>query len=387
MADPRNILIIGSAYPLRGGGIATFNERLAKAFQDNGDNVTIYNFSLQYPKFLFPGKTQYSDEAPPENLHILTRINSINPFNWIKIGRELKKRKPDIVIIRYWLPFMAPCLGTIARILRKNKHTRIIAITDNVIPHEKRIGDKSLTKYFLKWMDAYITMSRSVLKDLDLFDTMKPRFFCIHPLYDNFGDPVSMEKAKEVLKLDQDTSYILFFGFVREYKGLDLLLQAFADTRLRKFPLKLIIAGEFYTSPDPFWDIVKTNGLEGLVQMNNEFIPNTAVVNYFCASDLVVQPYKDATQSGVTQVAYHFNKPMVVSNVGALPEMVPDGKVGYVVNPDVKEIADAILKYFEENKQAEFEQNVREEKKKYSWDNMILAVDTLINQMDKKEIQ
>ncbi|MEA3477881.1 MAG: glycosyltransferase [Bacteroidota bacterium] len=378
MPDPRKVIILGSAYPLRGGGISTFNERLARAFQDSGDDVTIYNFSLQYPGFLFPGKTQYSDESPPDDLNIITRVNSVNPLNWVNVGKEIRKLKPDMLIIRYWIPFMAPCLGTIARYIRKNKHTRIIAITDNVIPHEKRIGDTMLTKYFVKRMHGFVTMSKSVLKDLELFDTEKPRAFCAHPLYDNFGDIIPKAEAKEMLQLDQDKRYILFFGFIRDYKGLDLLLKAFADERLRAFPLKLLVAGEFYTNPEPYHELIRSSGIENLVTMDNEFIPNAAVAKYFCASDLVVQPYKDATQSGVTQIAYHFDKPMVVSNVGALPEMVPDGKVGYVVAPEVKQIADAILTYFRDAKEGEFTENVRVEKKKYAWENMINAINTLI---------
>ncbi len=378
MTAARKVIILGSAYPLRGGGISTFNERLARAFQDNGDDVTIYNFSLQYPGFLFPGKTQYSEEEAPEDLNIITKVNSVNPVNWFKVGKEIRKLNPDLLIIRYWIPFMAPCLGTIANSIRKNKHTRVIAITDNVIPHEHRVGDAMLTKYFVKRVDGFVTMSRSVLKDLELFDTEKPRAFCPHPLYDNFGDPIDKAEAKKILQLDQDQKYILFFGFIRDYKGLDLLLKAFADKRLREYPLRLLVAGEFYTDPAPYNEIIRSAGIEDIVTMDNAFIPNTAVAKYFCASDLVAQPYKDATQSGVTQIAYHFDKPMVVTNVGALPEMVPHEKVGYVVDPDEKQIADSILAYFKDEKEQEFTANVREEKKKYSWGNMIDAILSLI---------
>jgi len=378
MTAARKVIILGSAYPLRGGGISTFNERLARAFQDAGDEVTIYNFSLQYPGFLFPGKTQYSDEEAPEDLIIITKVNSVNPFNWIKVGKEIRKLKPDLLIIRYWIPFMAPCLGTIANSVRKNKHTRVIAIADNVIPHEHRVGDAIMTKYFVKRVDGFVTMSRSVLKDLELFDTEKPRAFCPHPLYDNFGDPIDKAEAKKILQLDQDQKYILFFGFIRDYKGLDLLLKAFADKRLREYPLRLLVAGEFYTDPAPYNEIIRSAGLEDIVTMDNAFIPNSAVAKYFCASDLVAQPYKDATQSGVTQIAFHFDKPMVVTNVGALPEMVPHEKVGYVVDPDEKQIADSILAYFRDEKEQEFTTNVREEKKKYSWGNMIDAILSLL---------
>jgi len=374
LPQKRKIAIVGSAYPLRGGGIATFNERLAKAFLENGDEVKIYTFSLQYPAFLFPGKTQYSNEDPPEELDIEVLVNSINPFNWIKAGRYLKEQKPDLVILRYWIPFMAPCLGTISKIVRKNKHTKVIAIADNVIPHEKKPGDKILSKYFVKNVDAFVTMSKSVLKDLGMFDSQKPRKYTPHPLYDNFGEIIPKEIAKKQLKLRDNINYVLFFGFIRDYKGLDILLEAFANEELRKFPLKLLIAGEFYAKPDSYLEIIKKNQLEDLVELRTEFIPNTEVHKYFCASDLVVQPYKSATQSGITQVAYHFNKPMITTNVGGLAELIPNRKVGYVVNTNAREIADAIYRFYDQGKEQEFSQNAGKEKKKYSWEVFIKTI-------------
>ena len=370
----RKIAIVGSAFPLRGGGIATFNERMAKAFIENGDDVKIYTFSLQYPSILFPGKTQYSEEEPPEGLDIEVLVNSINPLNWIKVGRRLKKLAPDIVIFRYWIPFVAPSLGTIAKIIRKNKKTKVIAITDNVIPHENKPGDKLLSRYFIKNVDAFITLSKSVLNDLSLFDTSKPRKYTPHPLYDNFGEIISKADAKKQLKLDNNSNYILFFGFIRDYKGLDTLLEAFADKRLRKFPVKLLIAGEFYTKPDKFLDIIKKHKLEKLVELHTEFIPNTDVHKYFCASDVVVQPYKTATQSGITQVAYHFNKPMVTTDVGGLAELIPDNKVGFVVKNNIEQVAEAIYKFYELNKEEEFSKNAALEKKKYSWEIFVQTI-------------
>lgn len=370
----RKIAIVGSAYPLRGGGIATFNERMAKAFIDNGDEVKIYTFSLQYPSILFPGKTQYSDEDPPLGLDIEVLVNSINPINWFKVGRRLKKQAPDLVILRYWIPFMAPCLGTIARIVKRNKKTKVIAITDNVVPHEKKPGDKILSRYFVKSVDAFITMSKSVLNDLDKFDTKKPRQYTPHPLYDNFGEIITKESAKEQLGLKPTNNYILFFGFIRDYKGLDILLQAFASRKLRDLPLKLLIAGEFYTKPDKYLEIIKTHQLEDRIELRADFIPNTDVHKYFCASDVVVQPYKTATQSGITQVAYHFNKAMITTNVGGLSELIPDKKVGYVVNTNPQEIANAIFEFYDKDKEDEFSSNAEEEKKKYSWEAFVRTI-------------
>ena len=375
------VVIIGSAYPLRGGGISTFNERMCQAFLERGDDCEIVTFSLQYPNFLFPGKTQYSDEAAPERLKITVAINSINPFNWIKIGRRLKKQKPDLVIIRYWLPFMAPCLGTIARIIRRNGHSRIISITDNIIPHEKRFADRLLSGYYVNSVDAFITMSHSVLKDLEDFDRRKPKLYCPHPLYDNFGATIPREAALMKLGLNPDCKYILFFGFIRDYKGLDLLLEAMADDRVKKMNVKLIIAGEYYSDPKPYRELILKHALKKQVIEKTDFIPNAEVVNYFCASNLVVQPYKSATQSGVTQIAYHFEKPMIVTNVGGLPEMIPNGVVGYVVEPNSEAIADAMQDFFIHDREQEFSKNVAEEKKKYSWQNLLSHIQQLKNQL------
>lgn len=384
MPEPRKIVIVGPAHPLRGGGMSTFNERLAKAYADAGEDVEIFSFSLQYPSLLFPGKSQFTDEPAPEGIRIRSTINSVNPLSWIKTGNSIRRLKPDIVIIRYWIPFMGPALGTIARRIRKNSSTKIIAITDNVIPHESRPGDKALTRYFLKPVHGFITMSQSVMDDLNTFDTSKPRALCLHPLYDNYGDPVSRGEALKSLGLDAGYQYLLFFGLVRRYKGLDLLLQALASEKLAHLPLKLIVAGEFYDDVEIYRKLIDDLGVCDKVIMDNAFIPNAEVVRYFCAASLVVQPYRDATQSGVTQVAYHFDKPMVVSNVGALPEMVPDGKAGYVVDPDPEQIAEAVRKYFDEGKQEEFTANVREEKKKYSWDNFLEAIDALAGKIKTK---
>ncbi len=374
------VVIIGPAHPLR-GGLATYNERLAREYINRGDEVILYTFRLQYPEFLFPGKTQFSTEPAPAGIPVKIAINSVNPFNWIRTGREIKKRNPDLVIVKFWIPFMAPCFGTICRIIRRNRHSRIISILDNIIPHEKRIGDKPLAKYWVNSVDGFVAMSESVLKDLDQFDTTKPKRFCYHPLYDNFGEPLAREEALKKLNLDPGFRYILFFGFIRDYKGLDLLLNAFAGLGIKEMRLKLLVAGEFYTDPRPYANLVRDLNLSENVILSNDFIPDSEVVNYFCASDIVVQPYKSATQSGVTQIAYHFNKPMIITDVGGLAEIVPDGKVGYVVKPDPPEIADAILRFYKENKEKEFSANAAVEKQKYSWKKMIEAIDDLLKEL------
>lgn len=365
-----NITIIGSAHPLRGGGIATFNERMAEVLQEQGHKVVIYSFSLQYPSFLFPGKSQFTDEPAPKGLEIRSVINSVNPLNWLSIGNRIKNEKPDLIIVRYWLPFMGPCFGTILRRVRKNKHTKIVAITDNVIPHEHRPGDMAFTKYFLKSADAFLAMSKDVLKDLKQF-TDKPSVFSPHPVYDNYGNAVGREEACKKLGLNPNDKYILFFGFIRKYKGLDLLLDAMKDERIKQAGIKLIVAGEFYGDGDSYLQQIQQNGIGNSVKLFTEFIPNDEIKYYFSATDLVVQPYRTATQSGITQVAYHFEKPMVVTNVGGLAEVVPDCKVGFVTAPDPTEIATAIIRFFQPDSLPNLQQNIAAEKQKYSWDTLL----------------
>jgi glycosyltransferase involved in cell wall biosynthesis len=372
----QKIIILGTAYPYR-GGLSAFNERLAKEYVLQGQDIEIYTFTLQYPSFLFPGKTQYSDDPAPERLNIQRKINSINPLNWIKIGREIRKKQPDLVIVKYWLPFMAPCFGTILRQVRKNKKTRIISILDNIIPHEKRIGDKVLTKYFVKPVGGFVAMSKSVLNDVNVFDKQKPKAFSPHPLYDNFGEKVSRKDAIRELNLDENQQYMLFFGFIRDYKGLDLLLKAYADNRFRTMNVKLIVAGEFYNNSEKYFSLEKELGLKNEVIWRNDFIPDNQVKYYFSAADIIAQPYKSATQSGVTQIAYHFEKPMLVTNVGGLAEIVPHGKVGYIVNPDEKEIADALVDFYANERFDDFTENIVLEKEKYSWSKMTNTINNL----------
>ena len=369
------VIIIGPAHPLR-GGLATFNQRLAKEFIQSGHDCSIYSFSLQYPDFIFPGTTQYSTEPAPEGLTIHTVINSINPLNWIKVGNRLKKEKPDIIVVRFWLPLMGPALGTILRRVRKNKHTKIVCIADNVIPHEKRPGDKPFTKYFLKACDAFITMSDKVLNDLRIFEKEKPAQLVQHPLYDNFGEIISKADSRKQLGIGDKELVILFFGFIRKYKGLDLLLEAMADERIKKSGIKLLIAGEFYEDAKQYHEQIDKWGIKDQLILKTDFIPDSEVKCYLCAADAVIQPYRNATQSGVTPLAYHFEKPMVVTNVGGLPSLVPDGKVGIVAEPNPQAIADGILKFYQLGEDY-FIPHLRNEKQKYSWANLVKAIQGL----------
>lgn len=376
------VALVGTSYPFR-GGLAAYNERLVLEYQNQGHDVTLYTFTLQYPNFLFPGKTQLSSDPKPDNLNIVECINSINPFNWLKIGKQLRKEKPDLLIIKYWLPFMGPCFGTILRQVKKNQHTKIVCIVDNMIPHESRLGDKLATKYFVKPVDGFVAMSKSVLDDIEIFENDKPKALSPHPLFDNFGDKVSKAEACEFLGIDPNFQYILFFGLIRDYKGLDILIKAFSDNRFRNKNLKLLIAGEYYSKPDYYQDLIKKHELEGEIIQIQKFIPDSEVRFVFNAADLIVQPYKTATQSGVTQIAYHFEKPMVVTNVGGLAELCPDGKVGYITGVDEQEIADAIIKYYDSTDHQKMHENILEEKKKYSWSIMVDAVNDLMKRINE----
>jgi glycosyltransferase involved in cell wall biosynthesis len=369
------VLIIGPAWPLR-GGLASFNQRLAWEFQLNSKSCEIISFSLQYPNFLFPGTTQFSSDPAPAGIKIHSWINSVNPLNWISVGRRLKKIKPDIIIVRFWLPFMGPALGTILRQVKKNRHTKIICIADNVIPHEKRPGDKAFTKYFLGSCDAFITMSEKVMKDLRSLESNKPARQVLHPLYDNFGEPVLKTAAREKLAIDPHTRTIVFFGFIRNYKGLDLLLEAMADPRIKDSNIKLLVAGEFYEDSKVYADIIRAHALERTVHLHTHFIPDEEVRYYICAADCIVQPYRNATQSGVTPLAYHFEKPMIVTNVGGLPAMVPDKQAGLVCEPNAESIADAILEFYTTGED-HFIPFIKEEKKKYSWSNLVTSIEEL----------
>lgn len=380
----KELILIGTTWPFRGGGIASFNERLARAFQAQGFKVTIYTFSLQYPSFLFPGKSQYSQLPAPSDLNIHISINSINPFNWIKVGRIIRTKKAPLVLVRYWLPFMGACLGTILRIVKKNNISTIICIADNIIPHEKRLGDEILTKYFVQPIDAFITLSKKVAEDLTLFSNKKA-ITVQHPLYDHFGQTMDKKIARQKLGLPVDEPIILFFGFIRKYKGLDLLLEAMSilqnehDRTPQKLMPKLIIAGEYYEDSTFYTNLIYALGIENNIYSFTHFIPDNEVQWYLNACDFVIQPYRHATQSGVTPLAYHFEKPILVTNVGALPEMVFEDNSGIVTEPNAASIAQGIDRLYELG-EAHFLNHLRKSKQKYSWEVLTNTIISLAKQ-------
>lgn len=373
------VFIVGPGYPLRGGP-AQFNENLCREFNKMGHDAQIISYSLQYPNFLFPGSSQFETSGvAPTDIKIHTLINTINPFNWMSVARFIKREKPDFIIFRYWLPFFGPSLGTIGRLVRKGTNIKVLALTDNIIPHEKRAGDKPFTKYFVKACHGFITMSKAVFNDISVFTPTDKKVYSPHPMYETYGEKVTKEEARKKLNLKAEDKVILFFGLIRKYKGLDILLEAMADDKIKNANIKLVVAGEFYEDKQPYLDLITKHGLQNNVVFHSQFIPNEDVRYYFCAADLVAQTYRNATNSGVTMVGYYYEKPMLVTDVGGLSELVPHKKIGYTVPIDTAKISECILDYFENDREKEFTQNLKVEKTKYLWPTFINRVLELYN--------
>jgi glycosyltransferase involved in cell wall biosynthesis len=359
----KKIVIIGPVHPYR-GGIADSNQLLCESLNENGHDAELFTFTLQYPEFLFPGKTQYSESEAPENVKITRCINTMNPFNWIAVARKINKMKPDIVIVRYWMTFLAPCLGTLVKFV-SSKITKI-AVCDNVIPHENRMGDKLFTQYFANQFDGFVTMSDLTSSELMDF-TKKPKTTIPLPIFTNYGDRIDKQEARKKLNLDADGKYLLFFGIVRQYKGLDLTLEAMSHLVTQDKDVKLLIVGEFYDPIEHYNELIAKYGIADNVIIVNNYVTDEEVPLYFSSSDMVIQTYLTASQSAVSQTAINFHTPVLVTDVGGLSEIVLHGKMGYVCNKDAKEISDCIINFFSENKYDEFSENVANEKHKYTW--------------------
>lgn len=336
--------------------------------------MEVWTFSLQYPSFLFPGKTQYSNEEAPRDLRIRRCLNSCNPIDWFFVGHALRRQKPDMLICCYWMAFFAPAYGTVCRIVRRNHHTRCIALVHNMFPHEKGMLDRLFAPWFVRCQDAFVALSESVVEQIHTL-TKVPACSSPHPIYDHYGERMPRTEASKALGLKEDGTNLLFFGLVRAYKGLDLLLDALSivQKRLPMAKWQLVIAGEFYEDEDKYRAQIADNGLTDKVIVHNEFIADADLRKYFGAADLIVQPYKSATQSGVTQVAFHFEKPMLVTNVGGLGEIVHDRKMGYAVAADKEAIADALVDYMSNDRQEKFVEYLRKEKTKYGWERLTKA--------------
>ncbi len=364
------ITVLGPAHPFR-GGLASIMEIMARTFQQRGNEVDIRTFTVQYPSLLFPGKNQTVSTPPPADLRLRRCVNTMNPFNWLREGLRLRRDAPDFVLLKYWTPFMAPCFGTIARLARRNGHTKVLCQIDNVEPHEHHLIDRPFNRYFLSAVDGFVYMSEQVHGELKEY-TSAPALFSPHPLFENFGSRTDRGEACVRLGLDPQMGYVLFFGLIRDYKGLDLLLEAWRQLRDagQTASRRLLVAGEFYAPRERYVRQIAESGLEGEVLLHDRFIPDELVKYYFSAADFVVQPYKSATQSGVTQIAYQFCTPMVVTAVGGLPEIVPDGRVGYVCPPTAEGVAAAIGRMYEGDVLARFRENCLEERRRFSWEEM-----------------
>lgn len=361
------IAILSCFHPYR-GGIAQFNASLLGELGRTCE-VRAFNFKRQYPDILFPGKTQYvteEDEAVPVESTAIT--DTVNPFSWFKTAREIRKWKSDVLIMRYWMPWFAPSLGTVAH--KMGKDCKVIGILDNVIPHEQHIFDKPLTKYFLSGLDGCVTLCDDVEAELlklmpDARHTVIP-----HPVYSHFGEKIPREEAEEKLWLEKGRKNILFFGLIREYKGLDILLEAF-----EKLPedYQLIIAGEPYGSFEKYDRIIKNSRSGDRVHLFPDYIRDSEVKIYFSAADVVVLPYRNATQSGVSAIADNFEVPMIVTDVGGLKQTIGDTGKGLVVSvPTPEAIASMIERYFADTAIREAcIASIRKENDRLSWNNFV----------------
>lgn len=372
------IILIGTAYPLR-GGIAHYVALLYKKLKERGHEVKVLSFKRQYPSIFFPGKTQQDEGEELIPMESAPLLDSINPLSWIKAFFWLKKNKPDLLIYKYWMPFFAPCYAVVSFLARKFIGVKVLYILDNIIPHERRPGDILLSKIGLRYVDFFIAQSKTVLDDLLIFRPESIYREIPHPVYEIFSSGLSKFQAKKNLGITDD-HVILYFGYIREYKGLKYLIKAMP--RILDFiKIRLLVCGEFYEGRTETLKLVDELGLKNCVKVYDKFIPNEEVGNYFCASDLVVLPYVSATQSGIVQIAYNYNKPVIVTKVGGLPEVVKHNKTGYVIeteNPDA--VAEYVRKFYRENRESEFSENVKIEKKKYSWDRMTEAVEEFMKQ-------
>lgn len=372
-----HIVLLGSAYPYR-GGIAHFTETLASSLQLRGHTVEIVTFTRQYPDKLFPGKTQFEQKSRQPRVKIERYVDAINPRSWTQTAQIIADKKPDALIVQHWMPFFAPAFGMIARSLRK-KGIPTFVVVHNPLPHEKRFGDKALTRFLFRASQGLMVLaqkSEGVLRSLGI---QQPIRFSPHPIYDMFGEAIPQTKARKKLKIPPKTKVLLFFGMIRRYKGLQTLLQALPQVIQALPDVHLVVAGECYEDAELYQSIIEQPDLKAHLSFHANYIPNEAVATYFSAADVVVQPYLSATQSGVTQIALQFDKPSIVTNVGALPEAVPHEKAGFVVPPDnAAALAEAIIRFFQDDWQSNLTEGVKAQKEAYSWDVFCTVLEEMI---------
>ena len=354
------IVLVGPFPPYR-GGISMFNHSLAKELEKKHD-VHRISFSLQYPKILFPGKTQYFNFEGDSAKEL---INSINPISWIKTANYIKKLSPDLIVFQYWMPYFAPAFNSIVKHVKKDCNVKVMVNCNNIKSHEPKTGDNLLTKLFFKNCDLFMVMSSVVEEQLNSLVT-KPNYKkSPHPIYEIFGNQVSKKNARDELKLG-DEKIILNFGLVRDYKGLDILINAAKIIKNKINNFKILVVGECYGDKQKYLKLAQRNNVADVIDFRFGFVPNEIVNFYFCASDLVVLPYKSASQSGIVPIAYHFNRPVIVTNVGGLPEVVEIGKSGLVCEPTVKDISQNIIDLLNSDLTS-YNKFISEYKNNFSW--------------------
>jgi len=369
-------------HPYR-GGIAHFTEMTVTGLAGRGHDVRPVSFSRQYPELLFPGETQYEPDADaPAAVQDAPRLlDSVNPMSWFRTGLHLRDVAPDAVVFQYWMPFFAPAYGVIARGLRRHYGIPSVAVVHNALPHERHLGDAILSRFFLRACAGHVVMSDAVAEDTRRLAGPGARLEQIaHPVYERFGEPVPTAEARSALDLPVEAPVLLFFGFVREYKGLYVLLEAMPEIADALPDVHLVVAGEPYDTPERYRRLIRKHGLEDRVTWHDEYVPSEAVPRYFGAADLVVQPYVSATQSGVAQIATHFEVPMVVTDVGGLAEDVPDEEAGFVVPPeDPPALAEAVVRFVRDDWAEPLADGMREQKRRQQPERLYEAVERLVS--------
>lgn len=377
IAPAPSLVLVGPAYPYR-GGIAHFTMAMARALRQHGHDASIVTFTRQYPDLLFPGKTQFETAPPTGPVPTVRRIDSLNPLSWLRTAREMVARQPDAVIFHHWMPFFAPAYAVMTWWLRRYG-IPVLAVVHNALPHERRPGDRFLSRLFFRQLDGAIALSDAVERDLQTLGLRAPVVRCEHPVYDQFGAPLPQAGARASLGLDAEVPVLLFFGLVRPYKGLHVLLDALPRVAQRLPGVQLLVAGEFYDDEATYRAQVQRLGLAGHVHFYPEYIPQGEVPRYFSASDVVVQPYVSATQSGVAKVAFQFDRPVITTDVGGLAETVPHGTAGLVVPPeDPGALAEAILRFFEDDLREQLADGVRRVKQQHGWTLLVTATEQLL---------
>ncbi|HEX7070543.1 MAG TPA: glycosyltransferase [Rhodothermales bacterium] len=373
-----HVVLLGPYPPYR-GGIAHFAVSLARELRAKGHTVTPITFSRQYPGILFPGRSEFEPEESGEVADRL--LDSLDPRSWIRTGRRIRHGQADAVVYSYWLPFFAPGYGMARRVA--GKVMRHVALVHNALPHEGRPGDTMLTRRFLRGCDGALVLSESVESDVRRLAPSIPVVRVEHPAYDLFGEAPTRADSRESLGLPADAEVGLFFGFVRPYKGLEVLLRAMPDVVRARPRFRLIVAGEFYEPKEPYERLLDELGIRNRVEVVDAYIPGDAVGRYFAAADVVIQPYTSATQSGVAQVAWQFGRPLIVTDVGGLAETVPHEVAGLVVPPgDAAALAGAIIRYFAENLEPRLSEGARARREKHGWAPLVGALESLLKKSD-----